>query len=82
MSYQHKKDQVWEKGQRIRGKDPDKYRLDRYGNEIFYGSYGKTTPMGWEIDHSIPQSKGGTHHLNNLFPLQTSENRRKGNKRY
>ena len=81
MSYQQKKDYVWEKGQTIRGKDPDLYRKDRLGNIIYKPSYGKYSPMGWEIDHSKPQSKGGTHHLNNLQPLNTKANRQKGNKR-
>ena len=81
MKYQEKKDQVWEKGQIIRGKDPNLYRKDKFGNVIYRHSYGKATPMGWEIDHSKPKSKGGTDHLNNLQPLKTSANRRKGNKR-
>ncbi|CAA0159201.1 HNH endonuclease signature motif containing protein [Tenacibaculum maritimum] len=80
MSYKNKKEQVWGKGKKVRGKDPNLYRRDDLGNEIYYHSYGKNTPMGWEIDHSKPQSKGGTDHLNNLRPLQTKENRKKGNK--
>lgn len=78
MSYKDRKDEVWEKGAKVRGKDPDLYRKDPLGNEIYYASYGKPTEKGWEIDHSKPQSKGGTDHLNNLRPLKTSENRKKG----
>jgi CRISPR/Cas system Type II protein with McrA/HNH and RuvC-like nuclease domain len=81
MSYQDKKDQVWNKGKKVRGKNPDLYRKDIYGNEIYYHSYGKSTQMGWEIDHSKPQSKGGTDHLNNLQPMKTSANRSKGNRK-
>ena len=33
---------------------------------------------GWEIDHSIPISKGGTNHLNNLIPSCIPCNRDKG----
>jgi hypothetical protein len=80
MTYQKKKNLVWEKGKKVRGKDPNLYRKDKKGNEMYYHSYGKNTPMGWEIDHSKPQSKGGTDHLNNLQPLNTSLNRKKGNK--
>ncbi len=35
-----KKDVVWEKAKIIEGKDPKKYRLDPYGKEIYYNSYG------------------------------------------
>ena len=80
MSYQEKKDQVWDKGQKIRGKNPDLYRKDIKGNVIYKPSYGKPTEMGWEIDHSKPQVKGGTDHLNNLQPLQVEANRSKGDK--
>ena len=80
MSYKKKKDEVWEKGSKIRGKNPNLYRKDGEGNQIYYPSYGKNTSMGWEIDHSKPQSKGGTDHLNNLNPLQTNANRKKGDK--
>ncbi len=81
MSYQKKKDDVWEKGQKMRGKASNLYRKDKLGNPMYKPSYGKNTPMGWEIDHSKPQSKGGSDHLNNLQPLNTSANRKKGNKK-
>lgn len=80
MSYQDKKDDVWNKGKKIRGKDPSLYRKDVLGNELYYHSYGKNSEKGWEIDHSKPISKGGTDHLNNLKPLNTKANRKKGNK--
>jgi len=80
MSYQDKKDRVWQKGEEIEGKNPDLYRRDKCGNEMYYHSYGDNTPKGWVIDHSRPQSKGGTDHLNNLQPMNTALNLRKGNK--
>ncbi len=80
MSYKNRKDEVWEKGSKIRGKNPNLYRKDAQGNQIYYSSYGKNTAMGWEIDHSKPKAKGGTDHLNNLRPLQTNANRKKGDK--
>ncbi len=79
MSYQEKKDQVWEKGKTIRGESPDLYRKDKLGNKMYKPSYGKSSLMGWEIDHSKPQSKGGSDHLNNLQPMNTKANRQKGN---
>ena len=69
--------QVWDKGDVIRGKDSKLYRKDSLGNEIYRHSHGKTSAMGWEVDHSKPQAKGGTGHLNNLQPLQWKANREK-----
>ena len=66
----------------MRGKDPDLYRKDKLGNPMYKPSYGKSTQMGWKIDHSKPQSKGGTDHLNNLQPLNTTANRQKGDKKW
>lgn len=71
---------VWEKGDIIKGKNPNLYRMDQYGNEIYFPSYGKTSSKGWEIDHSKPISKGGTDHINNLIPTYWLINRKKGNK--
>ncbi len=80
MKYQEKKDQVWEKGKKVRGKDPDLYRRDKLGNEMYKPSYGKTSEKGWNIDHSKPQSKGGTDHLNNLQPMNSKANSSKNDK--
>lgn len=45
-------------------------------NFDFYGNaYGKDS---WEIEHSKPRAKGGTDHLNNLFPAHVTCNRKKG----
>ncbi len=73
---------VWDQAAKVRGKDPAKYRRDPYGNEMYYQSYGKNTPKGWEIDHIIPKSLGGSDALYNLQALNTSVNRRLGNSPY
>ncbi len=49
-------------------------------------SYQQKKSEVWEkvqtvADHSNPQSKGGTDHLNNSQTLNTTANRQKGNKK-
>ena len=81
MSYSKEQlDQIFAKGRVVRGKDPAKYRKDDCGNVIYRQSYGKETPMGWEVDHSYPKANGGTDCSRNLKPLQSSENSSKGAK--
>ncbi len=47
--------------------------------KLNYSNYGqRDTKGGWEIEHSIPRAKGGTDHLNNLFPACPSCNLAKG----
>jgi hypothetical protein len=78
-NYSEKKlDQIWDKGATIKGKNPDVYRKDALGNTIYRPSYGKTSEMGWEVDHSKPSAKGGTDSMKNLQPMNTSANRSKG----
>ena len=69
---------VWNKAERVRGKDPDLYRQDPYGNLMYYPSYGKFSRYGWEIDHIKPKSKGGFDTVRNLQALNTQVNRSKG----
>lgn len=66
---------VWDKGSPIRGKNPNLYRKDAHGNEIYRAAYGRDGPMGWEVDHIKPRLKGGLNSLENLQPLQTRANR-------
>ncbi|MDR2834955.1 MAG: HNH endonuclease [Bacteroidales bacterium] len=72
--------QIWEKGQKIREKNPNLYRKDIYENIMYKASYGKMSKMGWNVDHSKPQSKGGSDHLNNLQPMNSIANCKKNNK--
>lgn len=71
---------IWNQGEKIPGRNEDIYRKDSCGNIIYWSSYGKETPMGWEVDHKHPKAKGGSDKLSNLQPLQSSENASKGQK--
>ena len=73
------KRKIWEKAEKIPGKDPAKYRKDPYGNVLRYESYGKNIDMGWDIDHITPLSRGGSNNIGNLQALQIAMNRGKGN---
>ena len=53
----NKIEKAWENAHKIRGRNPDVYRKDDYGNIIYKSSYGKQSEMGWEIDHKHPKSK-------------------------
>lgn len=74
-------EKVWYKAKKIRGKDPELYRQDPYRNHMYWYSYGKSTPMGWDLDHIKPKSKGGKDTVQNFQALNTSVNRSKGNDR-
>ncbi|MCP4608754.1 MAG: HNH endonuclease [Planctomycetes bacterium] len=71
-------DAVWDKAKKIRGKDPTLYRKDPYGNAMNYNSYGKSSKMGWEVDHIKPSARGGSDAIRNLQALNTGMNRSKG----
>lgn len=73
-------EKVWEKAKEMKGKDPDAWRKDVYGNKIRHGSYGTEGEFGWEIDHKNPKERGGSDNLINLQPLHWEENREKSDK--
>lgn len=70
-------DKAWDNAKTIRGKDPDLYRKDPYGNQLYKSSYGKNSPMGWEVDHITPKARGGSDATRNLQALKTDINRSK-----
>lgn len=80
MASEKEKQLAWEKAKPIRGKDPNVWRKDDYGNKIRWGSYGTQGEYGWEIDHIKPKAKGGTDSSRNLRALHWEENRKKRDK--
>lgn len=72
--------QIWDKAEQIKGKNPDLYRQDKFGNEIYRHSYGLQSEKGWTVDHSKPRAKGGTDHLNNLQAMNWKANIQKSDK--
>ena len=74
---------VWQKGLIVPGLLPNIFRRDRYGTIIKYSDYGnRNSEYGWEIDHIIPKSRGGSDNLNNLQPLHWKNNCAKGDNLY
>ena len=71
---------VWNKAKPIRGKNPNLYRRDSKGNEIYKPAYGTNGEKGWHVDHKKPVSKGGSDHRRNLQALQSAANLKKGDK--
>jgi 5-methylcytosine-specific restriction endonuclease McrA len=71
-------DAVWKKGRPMPPNDPNVYRKDVCGATMQRSSYGDTNAKyGWEIDHIIPVSRGGSDDLTNLQPLYWENNRSK-----
>ena len=70
---------IWNKGRKVPGHEPDKWRKDQCGAWIKRSEYGKrSSPCGWEVDRISP---GGSYTLSNCRPLQWKNNNTKGNGR-
>ncbi|XP_050377742.1 uncharacterized protein LOC126794979 [Argentina anserina] len=74
------KQQCWEKAEKIRGRDPDRWRRDPLGNTVFRKLVGCPGCLCHDYDHIVPYSKGGESTLENCQVLQAKVNRSKGNR--
>ncbi|KAJ4796475.1 HNH endonuclease [Rhynchospora pubera] len=74
------KQQCWEKAEKIKGRDPDRWRCDALGNTVFRKLVGCPGCLCHDYDHILPYSKGGRSTLENCQVLQATVNRSKGNK--
>ncbi|KAJ0680465.1 hypothetical protein HanPI659440_Chr16g0624471 [Helianthus annuus] len=62
------KQQCWEKAEKIKGRDPDRWRRDPLGNTIFRKLVGCPGCLCHDYDHIVPYSKV-IHSYQNNFNL-------------
>ncbi|CAK9138119.1 unnamed protein product [Ilex paraguariensis] len=67
------KQQCWEKAEKIRGRDPNRWRRDALGNMVFRKLVGCPGCLCHDYDHIVPYSKGGKSTLENCQVLQGCE---------
>ncbi|XP_047155879.1 uncharacterized protein LOC124826946 [Vigna umbellata] len=74
------KQKCWEKADKVKGRDPDRWRRDALGNTVFRKLVGCPGCLCHDYDHIVPYSKGGESTLENCQVLQATVNRSKGNR--
>ncbi|KAF9626227.1 hypothetical protein IFM89_031354 [Coptis chinensis] len=74
------KQQCWEKADKIKGRDPERWRRDYLGNLVFRKLTGCAGCLCHDYDHIVPFSKGGKSTLENCQVLQATANKSKGNR--
>lgn len=78
MATKDQKNKAWNNAKTIQGKNPNTHRQDPYGKTMYRSSHGKSSEMGWDVDHIKPVSKGGSDATRNLQALNANVNRSKG----
>ncbi len=53
------------------GFDPAKFRVDKYGN-VLYWSADPSSPLSWEVDHWFPHSSNASTKNSTISPFQES----------
>ena len=80
MYTEEQKRNIWEKGRAVDNYNPQMFRKDACGAWIMWDKFGDQDSIyGWEIDHILPQSLGGSDIPDNMRPLQHQNNASKGN---
>ena len=71
------KELVWKEADILADKDPNMWRIDPCGACINWREFNKKTKYGWNVDHILPQAKGGTYHIFNLCAMHWKNNMNK-----
>ena len=58
-------DKLWDTCPEMKRKDPDLYRRGANGDVMYKHSYGKSSDMGFQVDHIKPKSHGGSDCVRN-----------------
>ena len=59
------KEECWKKSTIMIGRNPDRWRIDPYGNPVLKHLKGCRGPLCHDYDHINPYSKGGKTNVEN-----------------